>query len=790
LTPLPAHVQSLTSVLDNSDLVQQYNEALGFRVVRATFPWPALMWLVFAWFLHYYREVAIVAAAFVLPIQYHPLLHLIHPATCLLAMFLQVFLDDFSTHFRGRLVRSISNTIGSTGTGALCWLSQTGGHAFSRAGPLSGISVTTSDIAHFVRAYESAQLYSSAPRVQMFQLPGTDGIRLKGFYPAQSLATLLALPLHPGASLQVKMEPPEPVHDRPMVAAGIFSYHTLSVGVFNRSHETHLACIKRRLLQPSLRIPTNPTYSIALEMAYVMYHRLHISVFGDRGAAEPYPAAGWIASYPLHQQARLLREKMEAELDQYDRDFFRGLFYKRECTAKLTAAGFTGERPRAIQSGQGALHFRVVEGVLGTQKYLSQHLHPSRDLPWVVVSSATPEEAGARFGRIVQSGSVSFEEDDDSDHDRNNGLLSILSNAETMCYLCPRPDLIYQLRQAGPMRGYCKQNYVVSLPEPSVHSGDLSTYVGNTLTTLKRNMFVDSLWLRRGSCIFCEEELKTDQICANCRDEVESTDSVFERVGPFRGTYQMYAREPEVDATPNTVEGALLRRYDNLVWRMSQRLKSPNDTAEILRTTTFASGDDSLKAIDADAAVGKGGFSESVNAKMGWKLKSKIHEGPDCHYRATFCSAVFLPTSIGYVMAPKLGRWLIRMGFYVDPPSYKNKELRSLVRGDMMGRRSWVQAYPFLRELVERQLQLTEGAVGKIRPNRRYADWHGVTSTFTETDETWHFMNTRYGLNRDDLRTFQAMLMRVTSLPAMVNFTQFVPAINLDNDRDQEDSDF
>jgi hypothetical protein len=133
-------------------------------------------------------------------------------------------------------------------------------------------------------------------------------------------------------------------------------------------------------------------------------------------------------------------------------------------------------------------------------------------------------------------------------------------------------------------------------------------------------------------------------------------------------------------------------------------------------------------------------------------------------WRHDFCSKLAYPTPDGLVFGPKIGRALGRAGWHLDWSNDGNQTLRSMAIGLLDD--SW--HVPFLREYFQRVLELAEGPLGGRPP-------HGihVSRRHEYSDDTWDFVERRYGVTPADLDHFKALLSQVTRLPAVVDFPPF-----------------
>jgi hypothetical protein len=140
--------------------------------------------------------------------------------------------------------------------------------------------------------------------------------------------------------------------------------------------------------------------------------------------------------------------------------------------------------------------------------------------------------------------------------------------------------------------------------------------------------------------------------------------------------------------------------------------------------------------------------------RFGYKIKlmgtSKISDG-------SFCQLLFYPSDIGTLPAPKIGRLLTRLGWSVVDDLD--------VFGVCMGLRDSVQHVPFLREFIDRHLELTSL---QTVPKTSQSHYIRAIEPHGQVPAIWDFLGERYGLTPDHLGNFKIQ-MADASLSSLVS---------------------
>lgn len=566
--------------------------------------------------------------------------------------------------------------------------------------------------------------------------------------PADDLTTIRSTPIAANCVITQRGDPPVR-DDFGLVAYGVINSQVAMPSIYDRSLESYEAMIRRRLTMPPPCLAE--TFSSSLVMVYGYWILLHHrQVFGSE--ARQMPVAEWIDSFPEAMANNLRTSDNARWFGDPPTMYQRSIFVKRELSVKITQDGYDGNRPRPIQAGHPALHLSVVPTVLGFQNHLKDRLHPFRRQPWVIPTSSTPAEFGRRWDEAFPTDSHIGQEDDGTNWDHTMSSFLQIPNLLIMVLVCRGPDalrvLIHMWNQM-PTVGYLKEFFKIIALE-MIHSGDIHTWVLNTMINIGIQTFLRALWLHRDSCIFCEMPNSAFPFCPDC-------------VNPLRLIMlSFFARGPSLDLPEATV----------------LHLASPKDAMAATESTMFVSGDDNANAASGDIPQPPTTFRRTYAQQLGVDLKCKDHL-VDAKYRTSFCSGLAWPAVGGTVFGVKLGRTIARFSWWVDPQQRTIAYLDSILHGDCIGRLMNCHHIPFLRLLFKRVIELTK----HTRPRhvrKHYSTFLPNRELPQLTDETWAVLYRRYGLSKSDEEQYGRLLAKIPTLPVIFNFAPFARAIALD----------
>jgi len=624
----------------------------------------------------------------------------------------------------------------------------------------------------FEEQYESQRVAPTETRVrELIGIP-----RLPTFPPVSGEAELEALPIDRDAQLIIRERAPLPKPERPITVYGIVNTMSVMPACYDRSHASYLAMIKRRMLLPRFR--TMPLFSQTLMNVWHFWHRENSAViFGPHHAGEPARPLDWISKYNANMQRQLHLELWFLQFGLPANAFARGIFMKRELYTKITASGWTGNRPRGIQTTKAAHHLAVVHKVMGFQNHMKRWLHPNLDKPWCVPCGASPEEMGRYHSHEAHSNHT-YEEGDDSNFDVHNCGEEGVSNPQEMVYetmedVVSGPNIMDVQWMAGPTTGFVKAWYAMITRYWPVHSGNLDTYSANTASNISRKTFTIALWHHRDSCIFCEQPNTPFPHCIECARAFDiwwaHERPLARDLVPFRSAQPVILQELVHEQARERVTPKLLD---------AMRAMAASDARGMF------SGDDSLLRGEN---LPDSSFWRRISANLGFDYKPKSHSGPYAKYRASFCSGLFWPTTAGTILGPKPGRWVARQGWFIDLPRQDERFLRQVARAESLGRLPQCRFVPFLRTYWRRMTRLTDGVVPVKWENRKYADWVPTSTPAEATDETWLMMQELYGLTREHESQYEKLLDSIKSLPAELNFAPFRQMLDLEAIEDENE---
>jgi len=597
----------------------------------------------------------------------------------------------------------------------------------------------------FQELYEQFKLAPTNTRLYYIDKP----TRVRVFPPAMTMDQIMALPQNPASQIIIRKDIPEITIERPIVVYGIINTMVVMPGAFDRSKESYMAMLRNRMTKP----PTTDRFSADLTAVWWCWHRMYTNqMFGDPGSARPIRQNEWIDKFPEHQQQFLHRAQEQNYYNITNGLYCRSIFMKREFYTKITHEGWVGKRPRPIQAGKAELHLKVACSVMGFQRHLKDYLHPRNygNVHWFIPCGASPAEMGSVKDKHLNSNSCS-EEGDDRDYDVHNGVAPQIMSAETIVTVCPTEDaqeVFEHLAHLGPTQGYVKDFIQVIIETWSIHSGDLWTYIVNCITNISRKTFILSLYQMRGKCLFCLIPVE-GFYCAPC-------------VTNFRTSW--------------------IRLFQHAIpvpQQLLPKLNSANDAMVGANAIGCFSGDDSDQMMDQQFAPPED-FYNRVSEHLGYDYKCKIHTGPYHQYHTSFCSGRWWPTNRGTILGPKLGRWICRSGWWIDPPKYTEDFLKQMLMGDCINRLMQCHFIPFLRLYWQKIRDLLDGVQPKLYTNRKYQDWIPNELIAEPCDETWIMLGQVYELTREHEEEYAKHLNTIHKLPAVFNFAPFAKALMID----------
>jgi len=161
-------------------------------------------------------------------------------------------------------------------------------------------------------------------------------------------------------------------------------------------------------------------------------------------------------------------------------------------------------------------------------------------------------------------------------------------------------------------------------------------------------------------------------------------------------------------------------------------------------------------------------MTDSFNA-IGMKAKINFR---DVIYEVEFCSSRFWPTTGGFVLGPKIGRVLSKIGWHIvkNAVTQQNFNGNQHIRGVALGLQNNCSHVPFLHELINTILRVTRNEAA-LPENRHFRidceDKHEYV------DETWTMLDHLYGLKQTDLIGWKNTLDGIYSFPVSIGYRLF-----------------
>jgi len=592
--------------------------------------------------------------------------------------------------------------------------------------------------------------------------------RLPVFPPKDSEIIINLSPIDINANIFVRERFPDVKPELPVAVYGIINTMAVMPGGFDRSHATHLAMLRRRMLLPHMK--HDPAWDAELILAYRIHFRENDEdVFGPDGAAAPLPVHDWINKFAEHQATFLRAEELKAAYGDTRSIYDRSVFYKREFYTKITRSGWTGNRPRGILAGAAALHLGMCSATMGEANYLKRRFHPAAGQPWTTITGASPSEMGIWHDENHSKDNRASDVGDDSNFDNHHHDAFLTESRRSTRRVCnvPGTAIFHEGQQRYGLRGYIKGNIRIEHKEAMMPSGNVDTYNTNTKSNIGRKNFIYACWLMKNRCLCCEA-LGNFPFCPECRPAFSVWATYHLEEHKNDGSLQYFAH---VEATE----------------RMRPKLAMSRVAMAAADARGAYCGDDSLIEGDADK-MPTAQFANDVSKALGFDYKCKILLGDVARYEAEFCSGLFWPTKVGSILSLKLGRWTSRQCWWMDLPRYDEKHTARLLLGDAIGRLKQCHFVPFARKLWARIVKLLGDVDPIINIPSYYKEWVEETVTTSPSDEAWQMVYQRYGLTREHEDEYEQLLERITSLPAIFNYPPMLRALEVDAIDDEKEN--
>jgi hypothetical protein len=180
-------------------------------------------------------------------------------------------------------------------------------------------------------------------------------------------------------------------------------------------------------------------------------------------------------------------------------------------------------------------------------------------------------------------------------------------------------------------------------------------------------------------------------------------------------------------------------------------------------------GDDSLVVIRGHYSVSflsnlRGGFL-SIQRSLGFETKLKISTEWS---QVEYCSSLFWPVEGGYVLGPKIGKRLPKIGFSLT------KLDEGEVKGMLLGLSVEAGFVPVLRVYAKHQLSLLKRVAKKSFTDKRTVYKSFATTKHVCNEDTAYFFLERYGFDMEEMETLLSRSL-TSNLTDCVNY----PALSL-----------
>jgi len=149
------------------------------------------------------------------------------------------------------------------------------------------------------------------------------------------------------------------------------------------------------------------------------------------------------------------------------------------------------------------------------------------------------------------------------------------------------------------------------------------------------------------------------------------------------------------------------------------------------------------------------------NHALGFKSKVKISTQWE---QVEYCSSLFWPVEGGYVLGPKLGKRLPKIGFSLNPLDVGE------VKGMLLGLQIEAGFVPVIRAYAKRNLKLLKTVAKKEHLDKRRIYKSLPTTKHNSNDDTKVFFLSRYGLTVEEAENAYLECCKTNSLTSCDNF--------------------
>jgi hypothetical protein len=428
----------------------------------------------------------------------------------------------------------------------------------------------------------------------------------------------------------------------------------------------------------------------------LMWDRI-IDFISDLGTAEVIPLTfeEWNSNFPLgrRKEHEVARQQLEDEGINYQ-DVLRNLFIKMESYNKGTLEGSENFDPRAIQGTSHKANVALGPWMAGFNKYLKKLFSPQSHVCYA--SGMTGEEVGTWMKDALEEidDPIFFWSDFSRfDATQGSGAFRFERRMYEFCGLKKDMEARAVFLAQKKTKGYSK-HFKYQVPYTR-KSGDPNTSCGNSLingaTSFQTCL---DLGLNNFKSIVLGDDLLT------IMSQKELMKQRIENFSPlWNGDLDMYYRVKRSLGVKENLRLKYLFQKISLEQRMEVFC---DDYAMYMKSYGF-------------------------KAKCGWSRRL-------CD--AEFCSALFWPVGDTYVLGPKIGRLMPKMGFCLK------MLLKTQIQGVYKGYEYMANHVPILSEFIQWHLDKTTTDVYILNPySLRNSERHQMD------DQTIEFFEERYGVD-------------------------------------------
>lgn len=162
----------------------------------------------------------------------------------------------------------------------------------------------------------------------------------------------------------------------------------------------------------------------------------------------------------------------------------------------------------------------------------------------------------------------------------------------------------------------------------------------------------------------------------------------------------------------------------------------------------------------------------SAYLSLGYEITMKVHTE---WHDAEFCSSLFWPVRDGFILGPKIGRRLPKLGWSLS--DLKPGE----IKGMLLGAHNELHCIPVLRHYAPKCLNYLKYTKKRDHNPKEAKYKTTIVEKHQMTDDTKAFFYERYGLSCDEVEEeFKTALNNATSLTTVVSFSRLIDLMLID----------